>query len=284
MSEVINPSGVSPSTPTPPSTEAPTTEVKAPEVAPVKENTLSPKFAALARKEREILRAKEAMRAREYKLAQQEKEYQQYLQSKQNAKQNPIEALKALGLTYQEITDYMLNGEKPTAETQIQSVQQQMQKYIEQQEMKEKQRLEQEAQAVQQQHAEIIHSFKGQINSFVDQNKDAYELTHLYGAQDLIYDTIAQHFEATQQIMDTKQAAQLVEEYLESEYEKAMNTKKISSRFKRAEEPKKEQVNVNSGFQSKTLNNGMVSSAAPSLLSPKTENDRIQRALAALNK
>lgn len=247
-------------------------------------SALSPKFAALARKEREILRARESMRAKEYQIAQKEKEYREFQRIKENAKLNPIEGIKALGLSYEDITKYYLNGEKPTADAQIQSVQEQVQKYIQSQEQKEKIRLQREAQATEQQYAQVIDSFKGQISQFVDQNKDTYELTHLYEGQELVYDTIAQHFERTQKIMSTQEAASLVEEYLESEYERAMSAKKFMNKYKRIDTPPKNEE-VKGGFQpSKTLNNQMASSAAPSMLSAKNEHDRIQRALAALNK
>jgi len=81
-----------------------------------------------------------------------------------------------------------------------------------------------------------------------------------------------------------KEACDLVEKYLEEEALKAMGTKRLSA--KGTPQPKvdpAQPVKAETPAQQRTLTNTM-SSSAPSILSPKTEQERMERALAALTR
>ena len=94
---------------------APVAEAPAPTPEPEKPRELnSTRFAALARKEQEVFRKQQAIRQQQAELARQAEEIRAFNSARQQALQNPLEALKSLGLTYEQITDYVLNDNKPT--------------------------------------------------------------------------------------------------------------------------------------------------------------------------
>ena len=67
-------------------------------------------------------------------------------------------------------------------------------------------------------------SYNSEVNSFIDKNKDDYELISTYAQQNLIADTVDEFYKANKRVLSVKEAADMVEAYLESEAEKALNT------------------------------------------------------------
>lgn len=282
MSEIAN-AVLAGSAPASEVTDHATPEVPAsltPPDAPKPESPDAARFAALARKEKAALRAIRASKEYEQKLSQQAEAIKRYEERKAKAKIDPESYLSEAGLTYQELTDYYLNGKKPTTETKLQATEERVQKFIEEQERKEKEKTEQEQLNAQKQVEETITEFKTNIATYLETNKDTYELTNLLEGQELVFDTIEAQFNKTKKVMSIKEASDLVEKYFEDQVERATKVNKFKDRFGKpeAEDKKPEPTG------SKTLSNALPSSAAPSFLSPKNENDRMQRALAALNK
>lgn len=192
---------------------------------------------------------------------------------------NPLEALKRKGITYQDLTNMVLNGEKVTPEIQVKSIEEQMKTWMKQQEEAAKLKEQQETERLTKEHELTIQNFKEEVKEFVSTRSDEYEFINLYDQQELIYATIEEHFNNTQKVMSIKESADLVEKYLLDQANKALKTKKLASMLKPQAEEKKDAPRE----PSKTLNNTMTSSV-PSMLPAKTENDRLKRALAALDK
>lgn len=263
---------------------APTTPVTP--STPAADPSISSKFGALAKKEKAILKLKQDLSLREKDVQDKYSKYQEFETKKTQAKSNPSLALKMLeemGLSYEDLTNAVLNDGKPTPEMQVKSVKdeleefkKQLQKDKEEEERTQKERQEQE-------YSKAIEEFKTKINSFVE-NKDEYELINAYGQQELIYSTVEQHFDETKNVLSIKEASDLVEKYLEGEVDKALKLKKMQSKLapKQPEEPKsKEPSFMKSGLEPKSLSNEITSSV-PSMLPAKTENDRLKRALSKL--
>lgn len=260
-----------------------------------KHDPLSKGFAAMAKKDRELRARHAQMRQKEQQIQEREAQLARFEQLKH---QNPVEAIKAFGLTYEDLTNFQLaGGQTPTAELEIKSIKEQMAAYIKKQEDEKQSVIQQQQQVQAAQVKETLNSFKADVAEFIKSKPDDYELTVMEGEEaiDLIASTIEQHFYRTKQIMPKEQAAQLVEEYLTQDADKKRQAKK----FQKQVQPAKDQPQAEPGFQAKsameramntlsgprpTLNNTMTGSTAPSLTTPKIENDRMARAMAALSK
>ena len=107
---------------------------------------------------------------------------------------------------------------------------------------------------------------------------EKYELLNLYGQQGLVSEVIAQHYTATQRVMDTAEAADRAEKYLEELVQKASKTKKFGATVPQ-QEVKPAQV-----AQPRTLSNDLAASSPSIINSAPSEADRIKRALAALDR
>jgi hypothetical protein len=255
-------------------------EVKAETVE--KEPALAPKFAALAKKAKAAQQAQAKLKAERADIERARQEIDQFNRYKSEAKQNPLKALEAFGIKYDDVVNYVLNGEKPTADQEINSVKSELQRFRQEQEEREVQRQRMEIEAQQRQYEETINTFKTKVDEHISTNNEKYELINLHDANGLVFDTIEEYFNTTGKIMSIDKASELVESYLEDQIDTTLQkTKKFQSKLA----PKKEeQPQPQARGPSPTLNNQVTaSSAAPSYLSPRTEAERIQRALAKLS-
>jgi len=257
---------------------APNVEVKPEVVVPEKKESLSSQFAALAKKEKRILSEKQAVDARVKELEEKLKLYEQFESKKKEAKTNPLDYLSEAGLSYDELTQFMLNGGKPKEKDKTSELEQKLNAFMEQAERDKKSQAELQEKQLQEQEEKVIQQFKDNVKKHIEAKKDTYELVNLYDAQDLVISTIEAHYEKTQEILDLDDAASKVEEYLEGEAKKIANTNKFKDKFK-LDDVKKDSVEKK---DSVTLNSNLNASSVPSSLPAHTENERIKRALAAL--
>lgn len=211
-------------------TEAETKEAPATEE---KEDKLSTRFAALTRKER-IIREKEAAIKEQMKAVEEAKtEAQRIIEKKKLAKMNPMEWLQEAGLTYDEITQFILNDKKPSPDSKFDVIRQENEALRKElQEWKQQQELQKQTQ--------IIQSFKSQINDFV-QSSDKHELIKTLGETETVYNVIDQHAAETGRLMNIDEACDIVEAYLEEQeqarLQKLMNTKKFQTKKPEANKP-----------------------------------------------
>lgn len=241
----------------PPVAQEPVTAVQAPapavegegEAAPSqpKEDRFSAKFAAIAREEKKMRLEREKFKAeREAEraaLAKEKEEVARHRELKSKLKSDRGLALKYLeegGLTYDDLTQLILNDNKPTPEMMAKQVREEMEAFKREQE-EAKRRAEEEAQKKQaEQLQSVLDNFKNEITTFVDQNAETYELTktHPEGVE-LIFNVIDQHHAQTGRILSTEEAAKYVEAYLEEEAEKLYRgTKKLQAKIGGAPAPK----------------------------------------------
>lgn len=249
-----------------------------PEVAVEKKENLSSQFAALAKKEKRLITKQQELEARNKDLEEKLKKYEQFEAKKQAARTNPLDYLSEAGLTYDELTQYILNGSKALEKDKASEVEERLNSFIAQAEADKKAQAEREAKLAQEQEEKVIAQFKDGVKKHIADKKNDYELINLYDATDLVISTIEAHFEKTQQILDTDSAAELVEKHLEDEIKKLANSNKFKDKIK-IDEPKAQNAVRR---DSVTLNSSMPASSVPSTLPAQTEADRIKRALAAL--
>lgn len=265
-----------------PQQEAAPVEAPAPE--PVEEKPAPPRadrFAMLARKEQDLYRKQQAVKQQQQMLAQQAEQLRAFEQAKKQAVLNPLDALKQLGLTYEQITEYVLNDNRPTPNAEVQSVRQELEEFKRQAREDQERVLEQQREMQTREQQQIIEHFRSEVNEYVEQHTENYELTNLYGGAHLVSEVIEEHFRQTQKLLTIPEAAKLVEEHYEDLARKSLATKKFAATQQKAASPQ-ETVAAQAPRMGPTLSNDLTASVAASPKSQRTDADRIAAALARL--
>lgn len=274
-------------------------EEKAPEkTEPKKDETpLSAKFAALAKKEKAIVRQQNELKDREQKreqeYAQKDAEFKAREEKLAAASQlwetDPLGALEKMGYSYQKLTDMILSGKtlidkKPEDPIEYaKKIEEKLRKeFADKETARETAAAKAQEDAKKNQAAEVeraLSMFREEIGEHITAHPDDYELTQLYGQQELIIETVQEFYDKHQRVLSVKEAADMVERYLYDEAQKALKTKKLG---KKEEVPKPKDEPKAAAPQSKTLNNNMTPIAS-SILPAASEADRMKRAMAALD-
>lgn len=259
-----------------------------PETPAVPQERVSDRFSFLAKKEAGIVRQRQELKAQMDAIAAQKaemdklrQEIDQVKQRKGSYKSNPLAVLEDHGLSYKELTDYILNNNTVSTESQIKALQEKIEQQEKQRELDRQEQLKREQERHAAREAEVITEFKSEIGNFLSRQSEKYELTNLYDSADLVYDTVEEYFAKTNKVLSIPEACDLVETYLEKQVEKSLATKKLSAKVSK-QEPASPTANKTSEPR-RTLTNTDYTSSTPSLVSPKVENDRMSRALAALD-
>jgi len=196
----------------------------------------SRKFAALSRREKEI-RAKEAeydqrIADLEHRFSAREPQKEPEIPFDVQLRQNPLKALESVGLSYDKLTELALNDGKLTPEMQMKLMREELETdYKSKFEDLENRLVEKEKGLEEQRYEDIKLGFQNEIESFVNSNGEEYELIKANEANDVVYDVIEEHYNETGKILDIREAAQAVENYLEEEASKLLNLGKIRSKF-----------------------------------------------------
>lgn len=282
-------------TPIPPVVEAAPPELPAPaQPAPVEpEKPAEPppdaaRFAALAKKAREVREGEAALKTEKEQLAAQKAEFEAWKSKRDNAKLNPKAWLEEAGLTLEQINTFYLNDEKPTADTQVDIVKAEIEKLKAEQAAEKAKEVEERVALQRKQEEQVIERFKSDTVSYVKDNAEKYELIAAYGEEQAVADVIMQHHAETNRLMSTEEAADLVEKHLLERAEKALQTAKIKAKVTppapAPAEPPKAEVKPPEPpkLRAPTLSNQLAPKPAISAAAAKSAKEREQRALAVL--
>lgn len=162
-------------------------------------------------------------------------------------------ALQDLGLTYEQLTEAVMAGDEGTLPPSVllerveerlaqanRSVDERLEKLQKAEEERNRKAEETaRAQAEQEQQAAVAQ-VKTDIHEIIAANAERFETITTYGqqAEELVFRTMAAHYEETGKDLPYLDACDKVEAYLDGEVEKLQKTKKWSTRFKPREEPK----------------------------------------------
>lgn len=190
------------------------------------------KFAALNKREK-------TLQEREAKVKESEKASKEGTASLETlrgkAKANPLDALKELGLTYEQVTQYILDGKMaPPPDEKYLSLEQKIQKM-------EDDKKADETRAAEAKVAQATAAFKQDIEKFVTSNTEKYGLIGDAKATELVYQVVEQHYAKTKEegearILSIEEACELVEKHLETEAEKWMSFPKIKAKLGKTSE------------------------------------------------
>lgn len=261
---------------------------EAPPQAPPQE-LASPKLAALAKKEaqqrRQMMQYKREAEAYKREIEGARQIRSQYEEFQRTVQTDPSRALGMIGMDYNKLTDYMINGGKFSPETKIQELDSKLQSFEQRQLEAEKLHAQRQVQAQQAQLNEALSDFKEEISLETQRNASQYPLINHYGAQDAIYKKIEDAFYKENKVLDIDEAAKLVEADIEAEIDGALTkVDKLKNKYSTGGTPKMAESNkIAPQFseQTKTLTNQMMANSA-SLLPPASERDRLMRALEKL--
>lgn len=196
---------------------------------------VSRRLVALAKREK-ALRIQAQQQARELKakeaaIAEKEKQIQarqqQYETSyipKDALKQNPMKVLTEAGLTYDDLTQYVLNQQSmnPVVESTISELRQELQALKQQNE--EFKQSQQQAQTAQYQAA--VKQIKTDANQLVKTDPN-FELIRATRSVNDVVELITRTYEKEGILLSVEEAAEEVEKYLEQETEKLTKTNKL---------------------------------------------------------
>lgn len=203
----------------------PETEAKAiveqPKAEEKKDEIISPRLAMLAKEEKRL--QEERKRLQEERKNPEFAEFQEFKKLKANAKSDPISALEKLGLTYDEITDYVISG-KHTKDPSVRALEEKLANL-------EKEAKEREENAKKELETAQLKQFQEQIKAECLKAPDEFELVNVWGAHNLVYSVIQAHYDKTEEILPIQEAAKKVEAHLEEESKKYQGSKKLRKLF-----------------------------------------------------
>lgn len=261
---------------------APEAAAPAPAQAP---DNLAKHFAALSKKEKMLFREREALKAERAQI-QAERARIAEIEAKYGSKPaTPREALERYGYDYKAATEFELNDGSPTAEFLARQAQEQIQQLRNEQAERDKRVAQEAAQRAEAEKAEVIQEFRSEIQEFVSEKADDYELIKFNQAEDVVFETIEAHYQKTGRLLSIPEAANMVEKFLE----KRMDDLKSTKKFAKTREGSPEKTLPEAGFRQsepapkRTISNSVTASTPSLMKSARIENDAFARAMAKLN-
>jgi len=191
------------------------------EAKPEEDPKFAARFAALSRKERDIVQ-------REQSIKQAQKEHQAFQQQLLNAKKDPIAYLQAAGFTLEQAIKQVINeGEEPSPQevlkTDVDQIKAEIDAY-------KKQQAEYAAKVQEHRKAQEEASIVEGLTGYIESNPEKYELIMAYGAINDVWNVIKRTYMETggKVHLTQEQAAEAVEnDLLEQAREEAQRTAKL---------------------------------------------------------
>lgn len=238
----------------------------------VKDEQLSPKFAALARQQKEIRQQQLALKAEREALAAEkarmEQEYSTKYIPRDKLKSDPYSVLEEEGIPYDQIVNSVMNQDPQakalrTMEKRIESFEQKLER--EKQEAVEKQN---------KQYEQAVNKIRTDVKLLVDKD-NTFEAIKANAAEEAVVELIKSTFESDGVVMSVEDAANKIEEYLLEEAVKLAALEKVKKRLAPPEPVQAAAPSPKS--QVKTLTNATTMTPAK----PMTQKERRERAIAA---
>jgi hypothetical protein len=244
------------------------------ETVPVKEeDKISPKFAALARKERALREQARALQSERelLKAIQAENETMKAWRGKLST--DPLSVLTEAGVSYDQLTQSLLNSNQ-TVDPEIVKLKQELQA-IKSAQAKTETSI---SDAQKQQYEQAKTQIKREVTLLIDGNDD-FETIKSMQAEDAVVDLIEEHFKQQGVLMSIDEASKEVEEFLLEEALRIARLKKVQSKLTPAlaASVTEKQVAPPQKKPPLTLSNRQ----APQATQPLTAKERRARAIAA---
>jgi hypothetical protein len=251
------------------------------------DNKLSGRLEILMRREQGILQKERQVKDLEAQIQEKLKLLDKFEEAK---KGNSKTALELLGLDYNQLSESILKDGQIPPEVHVKKLEEQIEELKKGREQdllsreEEKKKLQAEAEQ------KAITDFKGQIDTYLKDNKSRYELTHFWEMEDLVYEVIDEHYTrtldpetGTGKVLSIKEAADKVEEHLEKKFTKAKEVEKVKALWgaipKNAQDTLAKQLATKDKQPPKTLTNNMA--PAPTTKPPRLNEEQRVRDIVA---
>lgn len=237
-----------------------------------KEPSLTPQHVALARKEKAIREQMRAVQA-EREAIQAEKAEMVSLKSwKAKLAQEPLSVLTEAGVTYDQLTQSLLNS--PQANPEIEKLKQELRAEIKaaQDSIADQSKAQEQAK-----YEQVKKQILSDVTLLVD-GDEAFDMIKSTQSQNAVVELIEEHFKENGVILSLEDAAKEVEEYLLNEAYKMAQYKKVQAKLNpKPIEPTPAEKSPPPQKASPTLTNRVT----PSSTKPTTAKERRERAIAA---
>lgn len=252
---------------------APVAEIKppdSPQAAPEQEPK-KPEDARLdmyLKKEKQLRAMHKEIEAKKAELAAEKSRYETGYIDKSKLTSDPFGVLMENGLTYDKLTELLLN-QPNTMDPTIRALKSEVQNLRTAQEQAQK-RAEEQAITQRQQ---AVQQIRNDVKMLVDSDAE-FETIKAIGMQDAVVELIEQTFDAENRVMDVSEAARAVEKHLVDEGLKYSQLNKIKARL----QPTQASAATLQSQPSKTLTNASTATQAPRRMTP---SEKRARAIAA---
>ena len=266
---------------------------------------LSPKLHGLLQREKSALQREQAVKAREAEISEKLARLEQFESAKGTS---PLEALKLLGYSYEDLTKATLADGNLPADVQVKKVEEKLNSFLEGQEKAALTAAQKEKEDAVRQEQEMTETFQGEIATFLKENADRYEFIAFEEEQQLVYDVIDEHYKRTQadktakaeaggfdvsdirgDVMTIADASDKVEQWLEQRDIKRKELKKSKALWAmrpntaQAASTASKPTNKPTSQKPKTLTNNMSAIAGAPRTKPISDDERVQKAIAFAN-
>lgn len=209
-----------------PGTEIPNTELTPAPVADPQAEAQKNRLLHLARQEKANRAQAKAIKDKEAAIAAREAEIQSIHGWKQNLTKDPLKVLQDAGISYDQLTQLMLN--QPSAEAQaLRTVEERLQGMEQKQKSVEQLIKENE----QKQYDQALKQISSEVQNLSKLESDNYELINAYKAHEAVVELIKWTFENEGYLPTIEDAMKEVEEHLMEEALLIAKSKKITSKL-----------------------------------------------------
>lgn len=254
-------------------------EAATPPVEKPVDDALSPKFAILARKEKAMREHARQLEAEKQALEGAKAEIEQAKSWKTRLLQDPLSVMQEAGLTYDQLTNFILNQPKPE-DMQFLKLQQEL--------ASQKVTQEQILNQIQQTEAQHVEQAKKLLRREIDllvDDGDSFEAIRTHGelAKDAVMELIQQTLNEDGYLMNTEEAAKEIEEHLIEQAISLSRLKAVQSKLNPTPPVEEEQVmEAPKPMQTQKPHfNTLSNRITPSTTQPVNDRERRQRAILA---
>lgn len=240
-----------------------------------KEEVLSPRFAALARKEKALFQQQQAIKAERDKILAEKAEYEKAHIPRDRLAKDPLGALQENGITLEQLTQLILNG--PEAEDKnLLEIRKEL-AAVKEASLETKQRLEEEKTRA---YENAVNQIRNQAKMLIDSNEEFASIKETDNAEAVV-ELIKETHAKDGTILSVEEAARQVEEYLVEEAMKMSSLTKIKQKLSLGASPQGEQKQQTPIEQKQPLVKTLTNEATTPSSKPLTAKERRQRAILA---
>lgn len=188
------------------------------ERAEVKEEPKEDSF-QMSKRFHQLQKKEAALQKKMQEIQEARKQVEEFNNYKAQAKLNPLKVLEALGLTYEDVTDFVANGYEPSPDQKYKELEERLEKKLRDKDQEEAKRKEAEVEYQ-------VKRYKESLYAHIQSKSDEYELINLEGEQEAVWELMDAWYTKHNEILDWDKAASMVEAELEEQLKSRLSKAK----------------------------------------------------------